>query len=258
MGKQIRKKQAELAQKESQWLDSLKTKKPVKQSKRNTYEIKLPKEVFSRVFVRDWSCFKTRSHNQQTRNLEALKYLFCQYMVFAWLPAMYLELAGQNNANEAKIALDLLVALGSGRSGREILKQYLSKRELAAFTRLLPEVGYSLFEYLIYCKAKARNIPQDVALQIPRLIKKGNFASYFMGEAREKLESLLDFVEREEMSKLAFEDFFDFYVKECKMVFSFKGRTLRSVLNLVNEWHVRLNRLERIRFAEMVQLNRLK
>lgn len=244
MGKKTRKILAKRSERESRFLDSLKSKSAPKKGGKRHAEITLPKVCSAYPRLRPMEDFKCCSYGTDARAAALIRYFFCEYPVQAWLIDWLLcQARTQEKALSASLIMRLIHALGLGHSPREILKPFLSKAEMAVFFNLArpADLNVSIFAHFVYCKAKARGLEKDAARLMGRIASQQ--AKLGGGMLKSFWDAFIVFCARVDASAIAIQDIWDYLcAKRLQGTFSFKGRTLGSVLNLVNAWHEELNR----------------
>lgn len=247
MGRKIRQKLAkETALFEAQMAELQKKALPKKQPKRAA-PINLPAACTRYPHQRPIAAFKCSSCSPARRSVQLLKHLYCPCPVPSWL-LDWMVCEGANEtaapAHERSVALlmSIIYEMGGGRSPRHILKPYLSKAEMALFFKLRgpAALGATVFAYFVYCRARARGLPEPVCLKLVQLTSEVHLDK---ADIYEFIQRFIEFCATREINALSAQDIWDYLT--CNQLignFSFKGRTLASMLNLVNAWHDELNR----------------
>lgn len=247
MGKKTRQKLAkEAARFDAQMAALQKKALPKKRSKRAA-PINLPAVCGKYPHQRPIEGFKASSRSPAKRSAQLLGYLYCPYAVPSWLTDWIVcESAEESSsaAHERSVALlmSIIYEMGSGRSPRHILKPYLSKAETALFFKLRGPaiIGITAFAHFIYCKARAKGLPEPACLKLARLTSDTRLDK---ADIFEFARIFVEFCAAREANQVSIQDIWD-YLSCNRLVgnFSFKGRTLASMLDLVNSWHEELNR----------------
>lgn len=251
MGRKIRLKQEKAeALYDAQMAALQKKTLPKKQNKRAA-PINLPAICSKYPYQRPIADFKTSSCSPARRSSQLLKHLYCQYHVPSWLIDWIVrECAYETDspAHERSVALlmAIIYEMGSGRSPRNLLKSYLSKAEMSLFFKLGTPYNLEItaFAHFVYCKARARQLPENVCAMLVKVASEIRLDRF---ETLNFLQSFVEFCATREVNAISVQDIWD-YLSCNRLVgkFSFKGRTLASILNLVNTWHDELNRERRI------------
>ena len=193
------------------------------------------------------------------RSAQLLKYLYCTYAIPAWLMDWLLcegtvELASAAHERSLALLMSIVYEMGNGRSPRPILRPYLSKAEMAIFFRTgrPADLQTTAFSHFVYCKALARGLPRPVCARLAHVASEARLDKLKIFQF---VQNFVEFCAVREVNQISVQDIWDYL--RCNQligVFSFKGRTLSSMLNLVNTWHEMLNREARIlapnRFAK--------
>lgn len=247
MGKSIRlKRQREEALYNAQMAELQKKTLPKKQNKRSA-PINLPAICTQYPHQRSIDSFKSSSCSPARRSAQLLRHLYCAYQVPSWL-IDWMVREGANEtaspAHERSVALlmSIIYEIGSGRSPRHILKPYFSKAEMALFFKLRgpADMGITAFAHFVYCRARAKGLPDPVCLKFVQLTSEIRLDR---ADVYEFVQRFVDFCATRAVNAVSVQDIWD-YLSCNRLVgkFSFKGRTLASMLNLVNAWHDELNR----------------
>lgn len=247
MGKKIRLKLAkEAALYDAQMAELQKRPLPRKQNKRAA-PIELPAICERYPSQKPRTDFKSSSCSPARRARQLLSYLYCSYPVPGWLMDWMVcegteETVSPAHERSVALLMSIIYEMGNGRSPRNILKPYLSKTEMGLFFRLrAPEdMGTTAYSHFVYCKALAKGLPEPVCARLAKVTAEIRLDK---SEVFDFVQSFMEFCARREANAISVQDIWD-YLNCNKLVgnFSFKGRTLASMLNLVNAWHDELNR----------------
>jgi len=186
--------------------------------------------------INDWKC---KTYNLERKKIDLIKFLLVKYKVPNFLYSIFNNHYDKNPGNYTSDMLLLFVDLAQGNSPRYILKNYLSKSESKIFLNskdddIIKSIWVSKSEsYKLDVKISnailSKNIDIIYQLYFKRKIDK---------DAIKFWESVLLFFARYN-GKLAPVDIIDLsdYIRTLPNIFSFKGRTLKSVMTLSSQWH---------------------
>lgn len=251
MGKKIRLKLAkEAALYAAQMSELQKRTLPRKQNKR-TAPIELPAICANYPYQKPIADFKSSSCSPARRARQLLNYLYCSYPVPGWLMDWMIcegtdETASAAHERSVALLMSIIYEIGNGRSPRNILKPYLSKAEMGLFFKLRApaDLGTTAYSHFVYCKALAKGLAEPVCARLAKVTAEIRLDK---SETFDFVHTFMEFCARRKANALSVQDIWD-YLNCNKLVgsFSFKGRTLASMLNLVNAWHDELNRNAKI------------
>lgn len=242
-------------------------------SKKELVQVHLPYEILNFHRLRTFSEFKGNSRNSDKRSMEALRFMFTKFKVPSWLVQYiynmycfcpphtnwrgdieYKPSIGKSTSTEFQLCMELLVAFGQGISAKTVIKPFLSKTEFSFFIKQnkFPAEDLSFLAFLIFCKARSKGFDHKSSIALAR--KHENMFDIFRKKERkpsdpevlqfifDQFQDFITFCQREKPSINAMTDILDFLFQQPE--FSFKGRTLQSVMNKMNEWHDELIRKE--------------
>lgn len=251
MGKKIRFKEETAAALYDAQMSVLRQKKSSKKQKKRQAPIFLPAICNIYPPLRPLADFKCSSCSGFRRSNQLVKYLYCRYAIPAWLIEWFVSEGVEelnSAAHERSIALlmSIISEMGWGCSPRNILKPYLSKTEMTLFFKIGKpgNLRNTIFGHFVYCKAMAKGLSEPVCVKLAQLSAEQRLDKKKIFQF---VQCFIEFCATRDVNAIAAQDIWDFL--RCNKLlanFSFKGRTLASMLNLVNAWHEALNREMRI------------
>lgn len=247
MGKKIRHKLEKEEARYAAQMFTLSLKSAPKKTNKRRAPISLPAVCNRYARQRDDDAFKCTSCSPARRAAQLIRYRYCAYAVPAWLIDWLvsegaMELAAADHERSVALLMSIIYEMGNGRSPRHILKPFLSKTETGLFFKhgRPKDLQVTVFSHFVYCKALAIGLAELVCLRIARLASEVRLDRQ---EIFRFIQSFIEFCSARKVDIVSVQEIWD-YLHGNRLIgdFSFKGRTLASMLALVNAWHEALNK----------------
>ena len=213
----------------------------------------IPKTVFdSRSSIP--SSWKPETFNERRQHLEFLKQFVYPYPlpeVLIWISHLPEYTPVKTRTQDypfIKLAKNWICDIVSGESFYKQNKEFFTKTEAHYFlTSKIPyENSHSIIKLYFYAKSRARQLNHKLSMMIADVFSVKFFNLYrnkvVLGFMDLLARSPLYNYERGMLGDIS--DFVLAQIRERKNNFSFSGRTIYSVIRLVNEWHYDLRRLQ--------------
>lgn len=262
MGGQIQARQEEEAKKEQAIVDALKERtKKLEESRDKQGTKRKPAQDLLKYFhydslkefiIRDINEYKPRSYNLGKQVLDLVNHLFVKYYVPGFMykcliktdPYTMPPVRGQPGAYARRrfdfmddVFREWFIIMAQGGSFQKAVKGIMTKREAVIFLGLKND--FEVYENIWLAKMLALDIPPPFALKLIDRI----FSSHFIDDPDNRLHDLLHFFANnyKEIGEADFIELTDFIASKVREKdFTFKGRTLGSIVRLSNEWHAEL------------------
>jgi hypothetical protein len=209
--------------------------------------------------------WRPKSFNKKRQHFEFLKKFVYPYplpetLLWAALENEYLATKNGGRCKSEyygviQLAKQWIRDIASGESFYKQNKRFFTKAEAHWFlSSKMPYAGCaSVIKLFFYAKCRARSLSHKVSLLVSEVFSV-KFDKWYMNRL---VEGFLDLIARApcySYENAMLGDLCDFVLAKRKEAFSFSGRTISSVIRLVNEWHDSLRReaeAERIQRAEI-------
>lgn len=250
MGKSIARKKAKEAEQDIKWEAALASRKRgavSKSSKRKTHE-----EISSNVLYLDrykqkivrppeeWRCV---SYNEEKQTISFIKHLFVKYPVPYFMYKLFINVRDRFNrvtrhrpfADFNSDFINWFFVIAQGGSFQKCVKGIMTKKEAHLFLKAPNENP----PYMNVWWAKCRAL--DISLGTTNKLLERILVHVFIDDPNGKIAGMLHFFAKYEkdIDRDTFNDIADFIRTRALLNndFSFKGRTLQSIIRLSNEWH---------------------
>jgi len=229
-------------------INEIKAEKKQKKKPTEILMAKLNLEYVTDSVIRDPNDYVAKSYNEEKQLIGLINHMFVKYRVpdfFYYLflqPKQIVNRYGATTKQKYKytymfdIYKKWFVTIAQGGSFRKEVKHIMSSKEAALFLKGPCE---EIHENIWWAKMVNLGISNTNALKLIDRV----FGNYFpdMGGSSKCLHELLHFYAHNiaDMDKDTFNDTADYICTKIRedAHFSFKGRTLNSIIMLSNEWH---------------------
>lgn len=194
------------------------------------------------VALRDAEAFVAKSHNLGKQVQALVDHVFVAYPVPLFLYQAVLTQEGRiqvlggdhRNCRASQWHRDLFLAAAQGRSVAKLLVDRLNKRETHWF--LQAPIGNSITQNLFWAKCAAAGVPQRTCQFLTERLMVGGVAQRLGDRLADVLRFYAQFADAmTEYTRAEVTDFVRAMADNPE--FSFKGRTLGSMIKLSREWH---------------------
>lgn len=236
----------EISEKAQRLLKQHNEKYDGKQSKKLDFEQLLTKTPnltkLEDFWIRDPKEWKAKSFNLHRQIVDFVTWLLCEYPVPLFMYKLFIpppknrsySISYFNQLEE--VYLDWFVTIGQGMSFKKASKGFLSKKEAHLFLKA-PKDG-TIPGNILLTKCRARNVSTNVTTNLCT-----RWADRYSNTNKHYWDSIINFYSKyPTIDASVVQDTMDFintaFQRDSK--FSLSGRTLNSIIQLTNEWHIDL------------------
>lgn len=217
-----------------------------------------------------------KSHNEDRQRISFLMWLFCKYKPPEFLFRTWLADKVYYKRPEYDILKDIFISwfieIGQGASFQKISAEVLTKKEAHLFLQPPKIIDKDSVEnvliHIMWVKCKVRNLPNNIcaliahrfsdkAILIPRVRTTTNI-KYNHFYTKHLLDFLSHYIDDPLLTVATLESILDFLANLTNLDlnnFSFKGRTLNSVIQLSNQWHYQQTQTKSLKKVSWPGLN---
>lgn len=246
-------------------------------TKKKTYDYFLEKlpiiSAYKDFWIRLPEEWVAKSHNEDRQLMSFLMWLFCVYKPPEFLFKVFVKKYPYSSSDYEQykdLFISWFIEIGQGYSFQKVAASVLTKKEAHLFLKPPKLIVTCPIEtvkiHIMYIKCKVRNLPEPICDLLAN--KFSDFTIRFSNKAAYQAQRGLFFTKY-------FLDFLALYLKDPLLTketienlldyltrltydeigkFSFKGRTLNSVIQLSNQWHYQQTQLKEVKVTKWAGL----